>query len=100
MSETARPRPPAEEVGDNKPDESEVKERVDVDPRREPNAPNRGHETEYVRHDLDDDAAPDLNADSQTGATADSMPALSDDSSLDQPSDRDELDRPDDVGGP
>jgi hypothetical protein len=90
MTETARPRPPADDVGDNVPDESEVQERVDVDPGKEPNAPNRGHETEYVRHDLDDDSAPELNADSSL--------ALSDDSPLDEPSDDDDLDRPDVAG--
>jgi hypothetical protein len=63
--------PPAHNVGENQPDEAQVQERVDLDPEREPNAPNRGHETEYVRHDLKDD------------------------SSLDEPSDDDALDRPD-----
>jgi hypothetical protein len=73
MSEAAMP--PADDVGENRPDEAQVKERVDTDPEQEPNAPNRGHETEYVRHDLKDD------------------------SSLDEPSDSDALDRPDsDLG--
>ena len=73
MSEAAMP--PADAVGENRPDEAQVNERVDIDPAEEPNAPNRGHQPEYVRHDLKDD------------------------SSLDEPSDSDALDRPDsDLG--
>jgi hypothetical protein len=75
MSETARP-PAAEEVGENLVDEAQARERVDLDPHEQPNAPNRDHETEYVRHDQNDD------------------------SSGGQASDDDELDRPDNVVNP
>jgi hypothetical protein len=75
MSETARP-PAAEEVGENLVDEAQARERVDLDPHEQPNAPNRDHEAEYVRHDQKDD------------------------SSVDQASDSDELDRPDNSVNP
>jgi hypothetical protein len=71
MSEAAMP--PADDVAGNQPDEAQVKERVDLDPHEQPNAPNRAPQTESV--------GPDANDGSGVGAA----------------SDDDELDRPDNV---
>jgi hypothetical protein len=71
MSEAAMP--PADDVAGNLPDEAQVKERVDLDPHEQPNAPNRAPQTESV--------GPDAGDDSGVGAA----------------SDDDELDRPDNV---
>jgi hypothetical protein len=46
MSEAAMP--PADDVAGNRPEEAQVQERVDLDPREQPNAPNRAPQTEYV----------------------------------------------------
>jgi hypothetical protein len=71
MSEAAMP--PADDVVGNQPDEAQVKERVDLDPHEQPNAPNRTPQTESV--------GPDASDGSGVGAA----------------SDDDELDRPDNV---
>ncbi len=65
--------PPSTSVGAAEVDAALAKERLATDPEQEPNAPNREHEQEFVRHDLRDEAALD--------------PA-SDDDELDQPDER------------
>jgi hypothetical protein len=68
MSEAAMP--PADDVVGNGPGEAEVKERVDLDPYEQPNAPNRAPQTEQV--------GPGQPGDTPVGAA-------SDDDDLDQP---------------